>query len=152
MDRFQELLDRQDITDLLHRYSLALDTRDWALLETCFRPDAVFVSDGFAPCDGFPVIRQAIRTALGGLDQSQHYVTNVLVRLNADTATVTSYLQAQHVRHAAEGNPNFLVAGIYRDDVARTASGWYFTRRTLRVTWTEGNPDVPLGKVASADG
>ncbi|MEV8546498.1 nuclear transport factor 2 family protein [Streptomyces sp. NPDC051572] len=152
MDRIQELLDKQDITALLHRYSLALDTRDWALLETCFRADAVFVTDGFEPCDGFPVIRQAIETALGGLDQSQHYLTNVLVSLDVDTATVTSYLQAQHVRRSAQGDPNYVVAGIYRDEVVRTASGWYFARRTLQVTWTEGNPDVPVGKVASVNG
>ena len=36
----QEISDRFEIQDLLIRYTRAIDTRDYALLDTCFLPDA----------------------------------------------------------------------------------------------------------------
>ena len=36
----QEISDRIEIGDLLVRYSRAIDTKDWALLDTVFLPDA----------------------------------------------------------------------------------------------------------------
>ncbi|MDQ3145604.1 MAG: nuclear transport factor 2 family protein, partial [Actinomycetota bacterium] len=35
-----ELADRLEIDDLLTRYAVAIDTKDWGLLATCFTPDA----------------------------------------------------------------------------------------------------------------
>ena len=39
----QDLLDRQEIAELCIRYTFALDTKDWALLERCFAPNPTFV-------------------------------------------------------------------------------------------------------------
>ena len=36
----QEISDRIQIQDLLTRYTNAIDGKDWALLDTCFTPDA----------------------------------------------------------------------------------------------------------------
>jgi hypothetical protein len=36
----REISDRIQIQDLLVRYTRAIDTKDWALLDTCFLPDA----------------------------------------------------------------------------------------------------------------
>ena len=45
----QLLADRQEIAELVIRYTFALDTSDWALLESCFTPDPVFVHPGGGP-------------------------------------------------------------------------------------------------------
>ena len=42
----QRLIDRQEIADLCVRYTYALDTKDWALFESCFTGTAVFVHPG----------------------------------------------------------------------------------------------------------
>jgi len=42
----RRLSDRQEIADLCGRYATALDTKDWALLESCFAPAPVFVHPG----------------------------------------------------------------------------------------------------------
>lgn len=151
VDPSTALADKLEITELVVRYSTALDTRDWKLLETCFIADPVFDADGFPPINDFQTIRDSAAGALAGLDSSQHYVTNIAVALAGDKASVVSYLQAQHVRAGAEGGPNFLVAGIYTDDVVRTPDGWRFSHRRLKVTWTEGNPNVPAGHVATSE-
>lgn len=151
VDLITALADRQEINDLVVRYSTALDTRDWALLETCFIADPVFDADGFPPINDFQSIRDNASRALAGLDASQHYVTNIAIELDGDKASVVAYLQAQHVRSSAVGGPNLLIAGVYRDDVVRTAAGWRFSHRRLTVTWTEGNPAVAVGHVAGAE-
>ena len=42
----QRLIDRQEIADLCARYTFALDTRDWALFESCFTDAPAFVRNG----------------------------------------------------------------------------------------------------------
>jgi SnoaL-like domain len=45
----QQLIDRQEIADLCVRYTFALDTKDWALLESCFTGAPSFVHPGGRP-------------------------------------------------------------------------------------------------------
>jgi hypothetical protein len=49
------------------------------------------------------------------------------------------------VRKAAEGDPNFIIAGRYEDELARTPDGWRIVFRKLTVMWTSGNPGVARG-------
>lgn len=132
--------DRQAVIDLTIAYAWAIDAHDWDALRDIFLPDAtaLLVDERV----GIDSIIERIRTALTPLDASQHLIGNHQVRLNGDTATCRCYLQAQHVRRAAEGGPNFIVAGRYEDEMVRTPAGWRIRRRVLVRTWTEGNPNV----------
>ena len=51
----QRLIDRQEIADLCVRYTFALDTKDWALLESCFTGTPAFVHPG-GRLEGFEAI------------------------------------------------------------------------------------------------
>ena len=64
------------------------------------------------------------------------------VRIDGDAATHQCYLQAQHVRHAADPSPNYIVGGRYEDDLVRTAAGWRIAHRRLVIQWNDGNPAV----------
>jgi hypothetical protein len=135
----QSLVDERDIVRVALRYARALDTKDWALLDEVFLPDATAELGSRTLLEGIEAIRRRIRTALEALDASQHLVGNHEVDVVADTATHRCYVQAQHVRRAAPGGPNYIVAGIYEDRLVRTAAGWRIAHRTLSVMWTEGN-------------
>ena len=135
----QALVDERDIVRVALRYARALDTKDWTLLDEVFLPDATAVLGGAALLEGIEAIRGRIRQALEPLDVSQHLVGNHEVDVVADTATHRCYLQAQHVRRAASGGPNYIVAGTYEDRLVRTPAGWRIAHRTLTVMWTEGN-------------
>ena len=135
----QSLVDERDIVRVALRYARALDTKDWALLDEVFLPDATAELGSRTLLEGIEAIRRRIRTALEALDASQHLVGNHEVDVVADTATHRCYVQAQHVRRAAPGGPNYIVAGIYEDRLMRTAAGWRIAHRTLSVMWTEGN-------------
>jgi ketosteroid isomerase-like protein len=140
-----KLLDERDIIGVVTRYCRALDTKDWPLLATVFLPDATADLATTSELCGLDAIVDRIRTALDHLDDSQHLVGTHEVQIDGDTATHRCYLQAQHVRHAATGGPNYLVGGRYEDRLVRTAEGWRIAHRTLTVMWTDGNLAVARG-------
>jgi len=142
MDNLQTLLDDHEIRQLAFRYCRALDTKDWALLDDVFLPDATGQMGSPKVLVGIEAIRDRIRTALEQLDDSQHLVGNHEIAVDGDTATHRCYLQAQHVREAASGGPNYIVAGRYEDRLVRTELGWRIEHRTLTVMWTDGNVAV----------
>ncbi len=141
------LLDEREILQVVTRYCRALDTKDWALLGDVFTADATADLTRPSLLDGIDAIRSRIRTVLEPLDVSQHLVGNHEVHVDGDDATHRCYFQAQHVRQAASGGPNYIVAGRYEDRLARTDLGWRIVHRTLVVMWTDGNlavvRDVP---------
>lgn len=138
-----DLVDRMAIVDLTVRYAWALDTRRWAELDHVFTPDAT--AHLTEPLDSREAIKERVRRALEVLDASQHIVANHQIVIDGDRASCRCYLHAQHVRRTAEGSPNFVVAGHYEDQLARTVDGWRITRRDLVITWTDGNPAVVRG-------
>jgi hypothetical protein len=141
----QTLLDEREIVRVALRYCQALDTKDWALLGDVFLQDATARLGGPSELTGLVAITERIRTALQSLDESQHLVGNHEVDLDGDAATHRCYLQAQHVRTAATGSPNYIVAGRYEDRFVRTEQGWRIAERALVVMWTEGNLTVSRG-------
>ena len=145
MTDLQTLLDEREIHRVATRYCRALDTKNWSVLDDVFLPDATADLSGPSDLVGIDEIRSRIRTALEHLDDSQHLVGNHEVAVDGDTATHRCYLQAQHVRRAATGGPNYIVAGRYEDRLVRTDVGWRIAHRTLVVMWTEGNLAVARG-------
>jgi len=139
----QLLVDRAAITDVTIRYCWALDTKDWAVLDTVFTEDAN--GDLLEDVVGRVAIKKRVETALSRMDETQHLISNHQIVVRGDTATCRCYLQAQHVRKAAHGGPNFIIAGRYEDELKRTADGWRITFRRLVVMWTDGNPGVSRG-------
>lgn len=140
---WRRLADRAEIVDVTVRYALALDTKDFDGLDDVFTPDAR--ADLLEDLEGREAIKARIRRAIEPLDRTQHLVGNHFVVVDGDRATCSSYLQSQHVRRAAEGGPNFIVAGRYEDRLIRTSNGWRIEFRRLSVWWTEGNAGVTRG-------
>jgi 3-phenylpropionate/cinnamic acid dioxygenase small subunit len=135
------LADRQEIAELCARYTTALDTRDWDLLESCFTPKAAFVHPG-GRLEGFPAILDRTRTALARLTATQHLLGNIVAEVDGDTARSVCYFQAQHVRAGTPGGETYIIAGRYADTLTRTADGWKITERVQAYLWRDGNRAV----------
>ena len=133
-----EYEDRADIVAITHDYCWALDRNEWHELDDVFLPDAT-AQLGSHVCEDREQIKQTCSNALTKLDDSQHIVATHQIRIDGDNATSRCYLHAQHIRHDAEGGPNYIVAGRYEDDFVRTRDGWRIKNRMLTVMWTEGN-------------
>jgi len=135
------LLDRQHIADLCIRYTMALDTKDWDLLRSCFVDEPVFVHPG-GRLAGWGAILARTSDALDPLDVTQHLLGNITAEVHGDSATSRCYFQAQHVCHETPGGDTYIIAGSYADRLERTAAGWRIAERVQTYFWREGNREV----------
>ncbi len=126
-----QLSDHADIAQLLQRYFTALDTRDYALLDTVFLPDALLRYDvGQDVTLRYPDMKEHFRRFLERFCFTQHMMGPPTIDLDGDTARSTNVVRAHHVERAADGREStWTVYGVYRDVHARTGAGWRIRER-----------------------
>lgn len=141
----QYLLDRAAITDVVNRYGIAIDRRDWALLRGCFADDIEADFRGFGAREvvtGADQWVEAVRATIDGLESSQHTITNHMIEIDGDRATCTAYIRALHHLPNPRGDSLYTIGGYYTEALVRTADGWKIAKYSLTVTWQTGNRDV----------
>jgi hypothetical protein len=137
------LEDRQAMIDATILYCWAIDTRSYTDLNDVFTEDVHCEYSSVAPAfTGVPALIELVSATLDPLDGSQHMLTNHQFEASENGPRSRCYFHAQHIRRAAEGGSNYLVAGIYSDRWRKTSAGWRSCHRTLEVLWTDGNPRV----------
>ena len=108
----EQLADRIAIEDLLTRYVVAVDTKDWTAYRSVFTEDAVidYTSSGGIRGDLETVIAW-VSTALTLFPITQHLTTNLQLSIDGDTAKGRCYFFNPLVRPAAGGAPDVLFVG-----------------------------------------
>lgn len=142
----EQVAAKLEITDVLYRYATALDSRDRKLLSEVFLDDAVFeIGGGVGRFEGVNAIADVVMLYLGGLEASQHIITNPVVELEGDRASSRCYLHAQHYLPDQRTGGNTLeIGGTYHDELVSSDVGWRIRKRELEVTWTEGNHGIQV--------
>jgi hypothetical protein len=127
----RELLDRQQITDCLLRYTRGVDRVDADLIRSAFHPDAI---DHHGPVTGtvedfldYWLPLQSVREA------SMHYLTNVTIDLDGDSAHVESYF-TYYGKFFGDGEM-LVVGGRYADRFERRETGWRIALRVVISEW-----------------
>jgi ketosteroid isomerase-like protein len=126
----------REVEALLYRYAHAYDMGDIDAAVACFLPDGVMrVFTRPEPVTGreqltafFAAARQARRDAG---TQPRHLVSNVLVDLGEDGATVRSRAYMSLLLTGMAGS-RVDCTGVYEDRLRRTPEGWRFAERFLR--------------------
>jgi hypothetical protein len=133
--------DRFAIIETLDRYAIALDSRDWALLDHVFTPDASgdFGEWQHADREG---IRAMIVSMLGGCGPTQHMLGVYRIEITGNTATSVCSIRAHHVGRGAEAKLEYECFGEYRDRLVRTPEGWRIRHRAMRLTHETGDRRV----------
>jgi hypothetical protein len=132
-ERLQELLDRQDIVDCLHRYARGLDRLDEALALSAFHEDAHDYHAGVVV--GSP--RDVYGWFMSLQDDSeatQHFLTNITIDLDGDSAHVESYWFAP-IKLRSERDAQ-LHGGRYIDRFERRNGEWKIATRVVLPEWT----------------
>jgi ketosteroid isomerase-like protein len=113
MNELQLLVDKRNITRLLHRYAHALDSRDADAWRSCFTRDATFETR-----HGTFVGEEQINALFDGLKSAptKHLLTSLLIELDGDSATVASHFLLC-VQDGSELKVDFF--GRYLDRVVR---------------------------------
>jgi hypothetical protein len=74
-------------------------------------------------------------TRLAKYAATHHHLSNIMIDLDGDAATVISYVLAWH-RHCDPNEPDFDLYGEYHDTWQRTPEGWRCARRALLAAGT----------------
>jgi ketosteroid isomerase-like protein len=136
----QRLIDKDQIRDLLYKYSLYSDSNDKEALADLFVEDCVI---DYGPQLGKREGRASFftkRISPVKIHHTSHHNANILITFDGpDRATVISSLYAWH---NLDGYPNGEVWGQYHDVVVRTPDGWLIESRTIK---NAGARDFPAG-------
>jgi len=135
----EEISDRIEINDLLVRYTVAIDEKDWELLDTVYTPDAKidYTSSGGIKGE-YPEVRAWLAKALAAFPMTQHLVSNSVVELAGDTATArTMVFNPMGTANDKGGYDLFFVGGWYEDELVRTEHGWRIAVRYERKAFME---------------
>jgi hypothetical protein len=138
-DAIQQLLDRQQCTDLAAIYCRALDRLDPDLLRSVYFDDAV-ESRGFyeGGPDGF--VTFAMNT-LSAHDANQHMLGQSLIEVDDDVAHGEHYFIAFHRTTANNGDKeDFWVGGRYIDRYEKRDGIWKIAFRSEVNDWTSTKP------------
>jgi hypothetical protein len=136
----QELTDRQEIVDVITRYTRAIDTRSWDDLDAVFTDDAVLdYSAVGGPAESLAVARPWVTQGLAGFLRYQHVIGQVSIELDGDTATATAYFTNPMVAPNPDGTENLVeVGGYYHHDLVRTPAGWRSRHMVDETVWMRG--------------
>jgi len=133
--------DRAEITDLLARYAIACDRREFDAVGECFTEDGQATYSGKRLDPGRAAI-VAHMQPLAQLPLTQHVVGSVSITLDGDRATATSYTTVNLVRPAGDGHEVVHRGLSYDDRLVRTREGWRFQERFHQVLWSTTAPTV----------
>lgn len=131
------MADRNQINDVLSRYSWGYDENQLDVIGECFTSDAVFsmrIADGdlIGPFEGREAILGLMKSSLESqTDQRRHVTTNVFLESEDEgAAQVVSYLTLIAV---ADGALNVLSSGWYRDAFVLDSGAWRIRDRFLQL-------------------
>ncbi|KAB2346080.1 nuclear transport factor 2 family protein [Actinomadura rudentiformis] len=137
----QDLTDRAELTDLLTRQGLWLDEQRFDDADTIFTPDAT-VETQSGRSQGLQALAARARRVHSQFERTQHVISNVLIDLDGDEASVRANLVATFVRDATSPEPDLAVGERYRFGAVRTPAGWRFSSVTVTPVWRTGEPPV----------
>jgi hypothetical protein len=129
------------LRDLAHRYALAVDRRDAALICGIFAADGEVAGFGENPISyRGPERLTEMMADLGMFERTMHKVYNqTFERDHAGAVSGLTYCTASHLLPGEE--PTLLdMEIVYHDSFVEADGAWRFARRALEVLWVEFRP------------
>ncbi|WP_342660136.1 hypothetical protein Rruber_04729 [Rhodococcus ruber] len=126
--RITDLLDKQSLYENIALYCRGMDRKDLATMQSTFWPEATddhgaFVGSAYDFCEW------AYENQKKGQHRSHHYITNVLIDLDEDTArreTAVVYVMVRPEEDRIE-----VMGGRYRDVCEKRRGEWRVLRRVV---------------------
>lgn len=126
----QEISDRLEITDVLLRYSHAVDTQNWDLYRQCFTEDAFIDYTAMGGIKGnVDEIVAFLQKSMPRFVNYQHMIGPPLVQVEGDTAKARSICHNPMVFDRDGASGVFVCALWYVDELRRTPDGWQMSQR-----------------------
>jgi len=136
----EELLAKQEITELLYRYCRGIDRLDWDLVRSCYHDDAYDDHSIFRGSpDEFVAFFREFLTPMTG---TTHTIANILITVDGDVAGSESHILAWHGLPAEGDGPakDLTASGRYVDRLERRNGEWKIAHRIVVFEWTRIEP------------
>ncbi len=145
----QALQDRNDISDVLYRYSASVDSFDTEGVRSALADDIWAQYGNSDPVVGGDALANWIADATATIIWQHHLLNVYQVKIDGDQATALSYLTSYQV---FKENPDAAVILVarYHDELRRTPAGWRVSKRIMELLWGESKADE--GYLASLGG
>ena len=130
----RQLTDREAITDLVSELGLWLDEKRFEDARAVLAEDVTVDTPGGRSHGIDAVVEQARRTHEA--HDTHHVITNALVDVDGDRATVRANLTATFAARA--DTPSFVVGERYRFEAIRLPVGWRLSRIRVVPVWRAG--------------
>jgi ketosteroid isomerase-like protein len=129
---------RDEIGELVHRYSDAVTRRDGVQWSSCWADDASWALSPARAVSGRDEIVQLWRAAMAGMEGVVHNVLHGAVSVDGATATGQWYISEHYRRVSGEAG---LLLARYDDTYVKQDGRWLFASRTLVPSY-QGPPDL----------
>jgi hypothetical protein len=137
----QQISDRLEIADVLTRYTRAIDTGEWDVLDTVFTPDAAIdytESGGIAAA--YPEVKPWLAEMLPAFfPKRMHTIGQLDIVVTGDEATCTAYFDNPMPMSDGQGGEKIVeIGGLYHHTLVRTPDGWRSRKLHEQVVWRRG--------------
>jgi ketosteroid isomerase-like protein len=139
MDALQELLARESIKELKHRYAHNLDALQFEALIALFTDDAICEFGSYGTWSGIEAIRRGYQIEIDKVRGTEypfmHAVSSPVIEFTAaNHARARWYLIEMGTTPDVTGTP-LRLTGVYDDEYVRQNGQWKIRRSRLTFTW-----------------
>ena len=144
-EQLKEIIERTKIADLPIRYFAAVDDKclDMKIVKATFTPDARIIRpDGTAIVGQENILEGQIKS-FARFKATHHVITNFIVDIDNDMATLRSNMIANHLwadneDHPYLNNKNFLADGVFSAKAIKVDNHWRISEFKNCVVWRTG--------------
>ena len=140
------------VSEVVLRYAMAIDARDWDLLASCFTDDCEADYGSIGQWSSAAELVASMRDVHEPLGLTLHRITNQLVRQDSNVVTARSYVDALVLLPDQTSGTNAI--GYYDDELVRGGDGWKVARRRFTMVLLRLVPDgtfIDLATLAKDD-
>ena len=131
----EELLAREEISDVVKRLARGTDRLDPEVIESCYHDDGFDDHNAFR---GSPTeFAKWVLEVLDTFDCTMHFTGSPYIHLDRDVAQVDTYCVAHHIgKPDDDGNATDMVLGLrYVDRFERRDGRWLIAKRVCAFDW-----------------
>jgi len=144
-EQLKGIIERTQITDLLIRYFAAVDDKciDMKIVKETFAIDAKIIRPDGTAILGQENILESHLKSFARFKATHHVITNFIVNINIDMATLRSNIIANHLWADSEDHPhlnnkNFLADGVFSAKAIKVDDHWRISELKNNVVWRTG--------------
>ena len=137
----QEISDRLEIEATVVRYTRAIDTGEWDMLDTVFTPDAAIdYTESGGIVDTFPTVKAWLAEVLPMFfPKRMHTLGQLHMVVTGDEAQVTAYFHNPMPMDEPGGGVKIVeFGGFYHHVFVRTPDGWRSRKLHEEIVWKRG--------------